>query len=111
MKSACDYIYEAMASVYNLSIEQGVVPSILKTSEVLPVDKGGDITDPSIVTAALFQTYRPLRQTQRFTLNGGVPTRQTRRGIEPRPYKLKKKRDKQIDKKDSKDNRAKIKQA
>lgn len=38
MKSACDYIYEAMASVYNLSIEQGVVPSILKASEVLPVD-------------------------------------------------------------------------
>lgn len=57
MKSACDYIYEAMASVYNLSIEQGVVPSILKTSEVLPVDKGGDITDPSIVTAALFQYF------------------------------------------------------
>lgn len=57
MKSACDYIYEAMASVYNLSIEQGVVPSILKTSEVLPVDKGGDITDPSILTAALFQYF------------------------------------------------------
>lgn len=57
------------------------------------------------------QTYRPLRQTQRLTLNGGVPTRQTRRGIEPRPYKLKKKRDKQKDKKDSKDNRTKIKQA
>ena len=57
MKSACDYIYEAMASVYNLSIEQGVVPSILKTSEVLPVDKGGDITDPSTVTAALFRYF------------------------------------------------------
>ena len=47
IKSPCDYINEAMAAVYNLSIEQGVVPSILKTSEVLPVDKGGDITDPS----------------------------------------------------------------
>ena len=56
-RSACDYIFEAMAAVYNLSILQGVVPSILKTSEVLPVDKGGGITDPFIVTFALFQYF------------------------------------------------------
>ena len=41
-----DYIYEAMAMVYNLSIEQGIVPDIIKVSKVTPVDKGGDITDP-----------------------------------------------------------------
>ena len=44
-KVAGDYIYEAMAMVYNLSIEQGIVPDIIKVSKVTPVDKGGDITD------------------------------------------------------------------
>ena len=33
--------------VYNLSIEQGIVPDIIKVSKVTPVDKGGDITDPT----------------------------------------------------------------
>ena len=46
-KVAGDHIYEAMTKVYNLSIEQGIVPHILKISKVTPVDKGGDITDPS----------------------------------------------------------------
>ena len=69
IKSASDYIYEAMAAVYNLSIEQGVVPSILKTSEVLPVDKGGDITDPSIVTTALFQYFPCLPRKQAMLKN------------------------------------------
>ena len=45
-KVAGDYIYEAMAMVYNLSIEQGIVPDI-KVSKITPVDKGGDITDPT----------------------------------------------------------------
>ena len=46
-KVAGDHIYEAMTKVYNLSIEQGIVPDILKISKVTPVDKGGDITDPT----------------------------------------------------------------
>ena len=44
---AGDHIYEAMTEVYNLSIEQGIMPDILKISKVTPVDKGGDITDPT----------------------------------------------------------------
>ena len=38
-KVAGDHIYEAMTKVYNLSIEQGIVPDILKISKVTPVDK------------------------------------------------------------------------
>ena len=44
---AGDHIYEAVTKVYNLSIEQGIVPHILKISKVTPVEKGGDITDPT----------------------------------------------------------------
>ena len=32
---------------FNQSLLQGVVPDILKISEVTPVDKGGDTTDPA----------------------------------------------------------------
>ena len=39
-KLAGDHIYEAMTEVYNLSIEQGITPDILKISKVTPVDKG-----------------------------------------------------------------------
>ena len=46
-KLAGDHIYEEMTVVYNLSIEQGIMPDILKISKVTPVDKGGDITDPT----------------------------------------------------------------
>lgn len=36
-----------MTKVYNLSIEQGIVLDILKIFKVTPVDKGGDVTDPT----------------------------------------------------------------
>ena len=45
VKLACNYIYQALAEVYNQSQEQGIVPDILKLSKVTPIDKGGDISD------------------------------------------------------------------
>ena len=47
IKLAIDHISEALTSVYNLSIQQGIVPDVLKISRITPVDKGGEITDPS----------------------------------------------------------------
>ena len=32
---------------YNQSLEEGIVPDIWKLSKITPVDKGGDITDPT----------------------------------------------------------------
>ena len=66
---ARDHIYEAMTEVYNLSIEQGIMPDILKISKVTPVDKGGDITDPtnfrSISVLSIFtQIFETLMCTQ-----------------------------------------------
>ena len=34
------------AKIYNQSIEIGIVPNILKVSQVTPVCKNGDVTDP-----------------------------------------------------------------
>ena len=45
VKLACNYIYQALAEVYNQSLEQGIVPDELKLSKVTPIDKGGDISD------------------------------------------------------------------
>ena len=59
LKLAGDHIYEAMTEVYNLSIEQGIMPDILKISKVTPVDKGGNITDPT--------NFRPISVLSIFT--------------------------------------------
>ena len=60
-KVAGDHIFEAMTKVYNLSIEQGIVPDILKMSKVTPVDKGGDITDLNKLSPYLGTLHRPLK--------------------------------------------------
>ena len=49
VKYACEYICKALTKVYNQSLEQGIVPDILKLSKTTPVDKGGDTTDPTNV--------------------------------------------------------------
>ena len=45
-------------SVFNLSIQQGIVPNVLKISRITPVDKGEELTDlsnfRSIVTLSCF---------------------------------------------------------
>ncbi len=52
IKLAIDHISEVLTSVFNLSLEQGNMPDILKISRITPVDKGGETTDPS--------NYRPI---------------------------------------------------
>lgn len=47
VKYGCGYIYKALTKVFNQSLEQGIIPDILKFSKITPVDKGGDITDPT----------------------------------------------------------------
>jgi hypothetical protein len=43
---------EALTSAFNFSLEQGIMPDILKISRITPVYKGGESTDPS--------NYRPI---------------------------------------------------
>jgi len=50
---ASDHIYsECLTFIFNRSLQQEIVPDILKISKVTPVDKRGDITDPA--------NYRPI---------------------------------------------------
>ena len=48
-----------LTCIYNHSIETGIVPDILKVSQVSPVYKGGDATDPS--------NYRPIATLSPFS--------------------------------------------
>ena len=59
VKYACEHIYKALAKVYNQSLEQGIVPDILKLSKVTPIDKGGEITDAT--------NFRPISTLSAFT--------------------------------------------
>ena len=52
-------ISEALASVFSLSLLQGIVPEILKISKVTPVDKGGDVLEPT--------NYRPISTLSSFS--------------------------------------------
>ena len=56
---ACPNISAPLASVFNLSLLQGVVPDILKTPKVTRVDKGGETCDPT--------NYRPISILSQFS--------------------------------------------
>ena len=56
---ACPNIIAPLASVFNLSLLQGVVPDILKISKVTPIDKGGETSDPT--------NYRPISILSQFS--------------------------------------------
>ena len=47
-----------IAEIYNQSIETGIVPNMLKVSQVTPVYKSGDATDPA--------NYRPISTLSSF---------------------------------------------
>ena len=47
IKLARNYISEVLTIIFNESLLQGIVPDVLKVSKVTPVDKGGEVTDPS----------------------------------------------------------------
>ena len=59
IKLASSHISECLTSIFNQSLQQGVVPDILKISKVTPIDKGGEITDPA--------NYRPISTLSTFT--------------------------------------------
>ena len=46
VKLSCPFISEALTKIFNHSLEQGIVPDILKISKITPVDKGADAADP-----------------------------------------------------------------
>ena len=48
-----------LKSFFNQSLQQGVVPDILKISKGTPIDKGGEMTDPA--------NYRPMSTLSTFT--------------------------------------------
>ena len=52
VKLSCPFISEALTKIFNHSLEQGIVPDLLKISKITPVDKGGDAADPT--------NYRPI---------------------------------------------------
>ena len=52
IKIAAQPLSIPLTYIYNKSIETGIVPDILKVSQISPVYKGGDATDPS--------NYRPI---------------------------------------------------
>lgn len=59
IKLADNHISEALASIFNNSFSQGIVPDVLKISKVTPVDKGGDSLIP--------ENYRPISTLSSFS--------------------------------------------
>ena len=47
IKLASSHLCESLTYILNQSLQQGVVPDILKISKVTPIDKGGEVTDPT----------------------------------------------------------------
>ena len=47
IKLASSHLCESFTYIFNQSLQQGVVPDILKISKVKPIDKGGEVTDPT----------------------------------------------------------------
>ncbi|EDO31697.1 predicted protein, partial [Nematostella vectensis] len=59
IKPASSHISDSLTTILNQSLQQGVVPDILKISKITPVDKGGEITDPF--------NFRPISTLSTFT--------------------------------------------
>ena len=59
IKLAAEPLSIPFAQIYNQSIETGIVPDILKVSQVTPVYKNGDVTDPA--------NYRPISTLSPFS--------------------------------------------
>lgn len=52
LKTAADFIAKPLMYIFNLSLDQNVMPSIWKSAHVFPLLKGGD--------PALLNNYRPI---------------------------------------------------
>ena len=62
IKLASSHISECLTSIFNQSLQQGVVPDILKISRVTPIDKGGEITDQGRQIIVPYQLYQLLHK-------------------------------------------------
>ena len=60
IKLASSHIIECLTSIFNQSLQQGVVPNILKISKATPIDKGGEITD--LANYRPYQLYQLLHK-------------------------------------------------
>ena len=47
IKLASSHFCESLTYILSQSLQQGVVPDILKISKVTPIDKGGEVRDPT----------------------------------------------------------------
>ena len=47
IKLASSHFCESLTYILNQSLQQGVVPDILKISKVTPIDKGGEVRNPT----------------------------------------------------------------
>ena len=47
IKLPSSHLCESLAYIFNQSLQQGVVPDILKISKVTPIDKEGEVADPT----------------------------------------------------------------
>jgi hypothetical protein len=52
LKWVVDYISQPLSDLINSCMEQGVFPEVLKISKVIPIHKGGSVSDPG--------NYRPI---------------------------------------------------
>ena len=59
IKLASSHLCESFTYIFNQSLQQGVVPDILKISKVTPIDKGGEVADPT--------NFRPISTLSTFT--------------------------------------------
>ena len=60
IKLASSHFCESLTYILNQSLQQGVVPDILKISKVTPIDKGGEVRDPT--------NFRPISTLSMLTL-------------------------------------------
>ena len=50
---------EPQTRIFNLSLSQGIMPTLLEISKITPVDKSGETTDPT--------NFRPISTLSAFT--------------------------------------------
>ena len=65
IKLASDYISEPLSLVFNQSLLHGTVPDILKISKVIPINKGGNPSNPAdyhpiSILSAFTQSFKKL---------------------------------------------------
>ena len=68
IKLAPDPLSVPFTQIYNKSIETGIVPNVLKVSQVTPVYKNGDVTDPGNYNYRPISTLSPFSKVLKINL-------------------------------------------